>query len=1187
MSHSSTHARSTAFFPNSITFTALVILATCSLLSGLFLPTLASAQQPSATEVGKYLVVGMREGGSDAFNISSSNELGADRSFLSGADPNTYSVFAERWDDAGADTNFDNPPSTEEPDSFQTTNDGHDTPPGAAPVFQGIDYSGNVALTSGSGTFAMGDIQVFADLGVQAANTSPVQSVSNADYFPNLQTTANDGATAGNEANGDLDDPSAPGTTDGGTHNNDGLEGDVDLSQLLTDLGLWRTFIQNLDEGTDPLCEITSDIISQNAKDGSGPLEVNYDSCDKNGDGIAVIDINRSGNDFKVDTSDWIIDGSGNVLFIFRIRGNANMLMPNAAILLGDGGIGGGSMSTPVSKIGAIFVKAHPFEEGTSSSDQVFNGSNVILNGIALWDLVEVGTGQASDTELIINNGQGCAQFISTKVNFQDVRWNRCTLAASVSLTPAINIVKTVMPSGGTCGFGGVGDDVDVLTLATVPADVEYCYVVTNPGTGPALNVVVTDDNGTPGNTADDFLVTLTTGLSTIDASGIDNDLVAGGTATGQSIPITITTTPVTNIAEVTADGGLMDDDPAMVLDPAPAINIVKTIMPSGGTCGFGGVGDDVDVLAITPGDDVEYCYVVTNPGTAPALNVVVIDDAGTPGVPGDDFEVVLTGLTDEDTDTDLDDLAAGATATGQSTTTIPPVSPITIPTPPVTNIATVTADGGLTDDDPAMVIGINPGDLNFCNKGPVKRILNTTTGRFPGITGVDNVVRTDLGESITAAINAAADFNADGYIIIGVITNGTGKRGGSTIQNVAIDRVFPLPFGLIGCSVTLIDPNALDAIPTGHITALTSAPDLGPPAMSKRTDDNGIFVFDLHTTGSNVAGWRVEGDKRTLENVFNNENGGVGVWATGDFNVFKNGRTLDNGQEGLIIEGDANQINKWISKGNGSDGVAITGDLNLVERSTIGDRKNFNGGGGIVTIGAGNVIYKNRVEGTGGNGIEASGGTAVSPNSIAENRVGSRNAPSGGHGIFVHSSVGNSGLTPVEIYKNKVSYSAETGVLVDSSATAQEITGNRSERNGGCDFKVSPGNLDGGNNKGTRERFSFGPAGGESCDTGGNSGSAGGGARAPEASIRETIDRNNCTTVCPVILDGSRSSGQIDTYEFTVVDKFTGATIIGPITQATATLAVSLAPSEYVVTLTVTGPTGEDTETRRITVRS
>ena len=30
-------------------------------------------------------------------------------------------------------------------------------------------------------------------------------------------------------------------------------------------------------------------------------------------------------------------------------------------------------------------------------------------------------------TQININNGQGCAQFISYEVNFNDVRWTRCS----------------------------------------------------------------------------------------------------------------------------------------------------------------------------------------------------------------------------------------------------------------------------------------------------------------------------------------------------------------------------------------------------------------------------------------------------------------------------------------------------------------------------------------------------------------------------------------------------------------------------------------------------------------------------------------------------------------------------------------------------------------------------------------
>ena len=47
-----------------------------------------------------------------------------------------------------------------------------------------------------------------------------------------------------------------------------------------------------------------------------------------------------------------------------------------------------------------------------------------------------------------------------------------------------------------------------------------------------------------------------------------------------------------------------------------------------------------MEALTITAGDTVKYCYVVTNPGTADLLDVVLTDDNGTPSTTGDDFNV-------------------------------------------------------------------------------------------------------------------------------------------------------------------------------------------------------------------------------------------------------------------------------------------------------------------------------------------------------------------------------------------------------------------------------------------------------------------------------------------------------------------------------------------------------------------
>lgn len=96
------------------------------------------------------------------------------------------------------------------------------------------------------------------------------------------------------------------------------------------------------------------------------------------------------------------------------------MLIDNSSILLGDGGVGTGLDGAP-DGLGAIFFKGD--EEGAGSSDKVFSANNVILNGVALWDLVTVG--ENGTTEIGVNNGQGSAQFIGSSIDFNDVRWTR------------------------------------------------------------------------------------------------------------------------------------------------------------------------------------------------------------------------------------------------------------------------------------------------------------------------------------------------------------------------------------------------------------------------------------------------------------------------------------------------------------------------------------------------------------------------------------------------------------------------------------------------------------------------------------------------------------------------------------------------------------------------------------------
>lgn len=381
-------------------------------------PALAAQILPSGlstNEIQKYLVVGLkRQADGDAVNLQN-GEFGADREVLSqggtsptGASfPTINSVFDQRW-------------TPQNNEAFLT----HPISGNPIAPFEGIDYSGNIAITSPTGRLSVSDTDVFADLGVfdaslddigvVAANpNNPVQSISNADYF-------NFGAGE-NSPLGELPTNSA------GT-NGVGLAKGVDLQPLLDELDAWQVFIDAASsEGA-----ITQNIENESYKDGPAPFVIELLAQggvangasdlafeDTNGDGFVFIDINRGGNDWEINNSDVLIDGPDGVTAIFRVGGESNMNMSDSSIQIADGGIMDDGF-------GAIFYKGD--SEGAGSSDAVFSGNNVVLNGVAFWELNE-GTDDRGVNEIDIQNGQGCAQFIgSTVLHTSNSRFNRCSL---------------------------------------------------------------------------------------------------------------------------------------------------------------------------------------------------------------------------------------------------------------------------------------------------------------------------------------------------------------------------------------------------------------------------------------------------------------------------------------------------------------------------------------------------------------------------------------------------------------------------------------------------------------------------------------------------------------------------------------------------------------------------------------
>jgi EF hand len=316
-------------------------------------------------------------------------------------------------------------------------------------------------------------------------------------------------------------------------------------------------------------------------------------------------------------------------------------------------------------------------------------------------------------------------------------------LANYFGVTGSINLVKQV---NGQDANTTTGPNLLVGSTAT------FTYIVTNTGGTALATVVVRDDNGTVGNTADDFNATLQSGDTNSNGRMETTEtwtyqatrtVVTGqysniGTVTAN--PVDVTGTDIAGLADAS------DTDPANYFGITTGINLVKSTN-----------GQDANTApgpALTVGSTATFTYVLTNTGSVPLATVVVRDDNGTTANTADDLTPTLqSGDTNSNGRLDLTE-----TWTYQATRVVTAGA--------YSNIGSVTA---------------NPVDTNGADIAGIADVADTDSSNSFGATAGINVVKSTNGEDANTGTGPNLRVGATATFTY-VVTN-TGNTALSTVS--------------------------------------------------------------------------------------------------------------------------------------------------------------------------------------------------------------------------------------------------------------------------------------------------------------------------------------------------------------------------------------------------------------------
>jgi hypothetical protein len=249
---------------------------------------------------------------------------------------------------------------------------------------------------------------------------------------------------------------------------------------------------------------------------------------------------------------------------------------------------------------------ADDFNATYSSGDTNSNGQ---LDVGETWTYTASRTVVAGQTT---RSGKAVGTANSTTVNSSDAA-NYFGSVPGIGIETRVSLLDADSAPGPTLAAGG---------------NATFVYLLTNTGNIILSNVAVTDNNGTPGNGADDFNPAFAGGDSN------SNNLLDVGETWTFSATRTVVAGQYSSVSTTTAEDSIgqpaNSTDPVNYFGSAPAINLQTSVN-----------GDDADSPpgpSFAAGSSVTFEYVLTNTGNVPLANAMITDDNGTPGDVGDNF---------------------------------------------------------------------------------------------------------------------------------------------------------------------------------------------------------------------------------------------------------------------------------------------------------------------------------------------------------------------------------------------------------------------------------------------------------------------------------------------------------------------------------------------------------------------